>query len=667
MSPVPSDPRARLRLVVGRPRWAVVSLAGIVVGSALLFTWNIGYSGLSTYYAASAASMSTSWHDLVVGALNRSATITLDKLSGFLVPQALMIRLFGVHAWALSLPQAVEGVVTVVAAYALGVRWRGPAVGVAAALATALTPMLAAMFGRPMEDGMLTMAVALAMVAAQRAMLTGRVLWLLPAAAWVAVAFQAKMLQAWFVVPAVLLMYAVGASGPVRRRVAAVLVAGVVTALLSISWISVIQLIPDRPYADGTTNGNFFSMVFGYNGIDRLVPGAIPGSVPQLGVGGGQTGAPAAPHAALPDAQHSPIKMLLPEIATQIGWLYPLALAGALWELITVVPFLRSRLPAVVASATPRDRVDRGMVVGLLLWVGVTALLLAPAHVPHATYFAMIGVPIALLAIVGGGAALRLLRDDVRGWRWAAPALVAVAAAWDALTILAGPPSLAPVGVVVLAAGAVALVLLVLRLRGGGARTLRAAAIATVLTAGIAPVVWTSSVLLPGGGGSASDAYAGPRIPRPVAGPATAVLRTASRPAGLRPPFAIPADPELTPAQRGLAAYVVAHTGAGRPLFATDTLAIAVSYLLESPYDAVPMGGFSRQAPTPTLTQLQGDLRDGTIRYVLLADDTAAPPPPNPAVEADRAWVRSSCTAVLHGRYRDGSPEQQTLYDCAVR
>ncbi|MFW8745299.1 glycosyltransferase family 39 protein, partial [Mesorhizobium japonicum] len=140
MTTVPTDPRARLRLVVGRPRWAIVSLVAIVIAAALLYTWNIGYSGLSTYYAASAASMSESWHNLVVGALNRSATISLDKLSGFLVPQAFMIRLFGVHAWALSLPQAVEGVVTVVAAYALGTRWRGPAVGVAAALATAATP-----------------------------------------------------------------------------------------------------------------------------------------------------------------------------------------------------------------------------------------------------------------------------------------------------------------------------------------------------------------------------------------------------------------------------------------------------------------------------------------------------------------------------------------------
>ncbi|MFW8746118.1 hypothetical protein, partial [Mesorhizobium japonicum] len=76
------------------------------------------------------------------------------------------------------------------------------------------------------------------------------------------------------------------------------------------------------------------------------------------------------------------------------------------------------------------------MLVGLLLWVGVTGLLLAPAHVPHATYFAMIGVPIALLAVVGGGAALRLLRDDVPGWRWAAPALVVATAGWDIVTIL---------------------------------------------------------------------------------------------------------------------------------------------------------------------------------------------------------------------------------------
>ncbi|MFW8745549.1 hypothetical protein, partial [Mesorhizobium japonicum] len=217
------------------------------------------------------------------------------------------------------------------------------------------------------------------------AALTGRAAWLLLAAAWVAVGFQAKMLQAWFIVPAVLVLYVVGAHGPLMRRLLAALGAGVASAVLSLSWIVTISLLPRHPYADGTTSGSLFAMVFGYNGANRLVPGAIPDAVTPLSVG-------VQLQTRFADAEHSPLKLVLPALTTQIGWLYPLALAATILLVVALVPRTRPRLPQAIRALVPDDAVERGMTAGLVLWIGVTALVLTPASVPHASYFGPIAV-----------------------------------------------------------------------------------------------------------------------------------------------------------------------------------------------------------------------------------------------------------------------------------
>ena len=63
----------------------------------------------------------------------RPGTITLDKLPGAFWVQALAVRAFGVHTWVIVLPQAVEGVLTVLVLYRAVRRLAGPAAGLIAA------------------------------------------------------------------------------------------------------------------------------------------------------------------------------------------------------------------------------------------------------------------------------------------------------------------------------------------------------------------------------------------------------------------------------------------------------------------------------------------------------------------------------------------------------
>ncbi|HEU0205376.1 MAG TPA: glycosyltransferase family 39 protein [Pseudolysinimonas sp.] len=615
------------------------ALAGILIVACALYAWRLGASGFSTYYASSAKSMADNWRAFAFGSLDPASTWTLDKLSGFLVPQAIAVRLFGFHAWALDLPQVIEGLVTIVTSYVIGARWRGAPFGIGVAAIMATTPLLAAMFGHPTEDAMLTMAMALAFAAWQRAILSGHVAWMLLAAFWVAVGFQAKMLQAWLIVPALLIGFVAGSGGTRSGRLGKAVLAGFAAAVLSLAWTGAIQSVPTsaRPYVDGTTNNNAFSMVFAYNGTDRIVPGLIPGGVPQLPshlVPGRGTATAATGHLLL--------KMVVPGFATQIGWLYPAAALGCV--LLILMAAGRRR----VGTRGPPG--SDATILTLLLWLGVSAGVLSVAFVPHATYFGIVALPLALLAAVGIAESVARYRTRARSWLL--PALVAAQALWAASIAILGSASTAWLSAPILVAGVAGVLSLIVAARGGtsaslGARKHAAVALA-VLAIVLAPMIWSSFVFGPGGAGSAGDAYAGPRD------------EATRRPAAASS-FAAAAD---AAAERRLLDYVAAH-GAGSVRFATDTLAIAVAVNLDTGEEVIPLGGFSRQAPWFTPTALATAVASGEIRFVLLSRPSASDPP-NPVLDETRSWTRSRCAPVLQGSFRARSRDVQTLYDCAA-
>ena len=91
------------------PGWAYGVLGVLVVTSAVLTVWRTG-SSLELYYAAAVRSMTSSWHNLAFAAFDPRGTISLDKLPGAFWPQALSVRLLGLHPSSLAAPQVVEGV-----------------------------------------------------------------------------------------------------------------------------------------------------------------------------------------------------------------------------------------------------------------------------------------------------------------------------------------------------------------------------------------------------------------------------------------------------------------------------------------------------------------------------------------------------------------------------
>ena len=256
-----------------QPRWARPALLVVAALAALSYAWGMNSATLETFYGAAVRSMAQNWHNFFFGAFDPWGTVTVDKLPGAFWVQALSVRLFGFHVWSVVLPQAVEGTLTVLVLYRAVRRVGGAGAGLTAAAVLAATPVTILLNRGNISDSLLILLLVLAADATTAAFTTGRLSVLLVAGVWVGLAFQAKMLQAWLVLPALFLAYLLAAPSPVlARRLGHVALAALVALGVSLSWMLVVSAVPahDRPYVDGSCNNSVFSQVFLYNGTDRL-------------------------------------------------------------------------------------------------------------------------------------------------------------------------------------------------------------------------------------------------------------------------------------------------------------------------------------------------------------------------------------------------------------
>src|SRR3954454_9341208 len=292
--------RGRLRsLVRGRPAdpaWARPALFGVVALAAVLCLWDLTISGYAnSYYAAAVRSASESWKAMFFGSLDPGSFITVDKPPLSLWLMGLSARAFGFSSFSLLLPQALETLAAVGLLYATVRRVFGPAAGLLAGFALAISPVTVAMARVDMPDALLVLLMVASAWFAVRAVETGRTKFLLWCGAAVGLAFMPKMRQGWMVVPALAGAYLL--AGPPRLfvRIRQLVLAGVAMVAVSAAWPLAVSLWPadSRPYIGGSRNGSVWDLIFGYNGFGRLT-GAEGGGSGAGGFGGGPTlrGAP---------------------------------------------------------------------------------------------------------------------------------------------------------------------------------------------------------------------------------------------------------------------------------------------------------------------------------------------------------------------------------------
>jgi 4-amino-4-deoxy-L-arabinose transferase-like glycosyltransferase len=570
-----------------RRRVALVAIAAI---AGLLYAWGLARDPLEPYYAAAVRSMSMSWHNLIFGAFDPAGTVTLDKLPGAFWVQALAVRVFGFHSWAIVLPQAVEGVLTVLVLYRAVARLAGPTAGLVAALVLAISPATVALNRGNISDSLMILLLVLAADAVSAAIVSGTQRRLILAAVWVGLAFQAKMIEAWMVLPALGLAYLAGGPATARKRARQLVVAGVVAAVVSLSWMTVVSLVPgaQRPYVDGSHNDSLYAQVFVYNGFGRFgdqTPLQLLAGQ-SLGIGS-VLSAPAA----------APNRLLHADLGRDTGWLLPAALAIAVVGL-----FARRRRPRVDPLRSC-----------LLLWGGWLVTLAAVFSLTttiNAYYTAALSPAVA--ALLGAGVA-GVWSEGRAGTkrRIGVAVIVAASVAYaDWLTPGAGtgvPGWLVPATV---AAGLVAVAITLWSVTARRDRLLAGALATGLLAVSLAPAVASAELVTHHQG----------------------AFDTPFEPAGQRD--ALAALFVATPKRVALTIPVLQSVQRGAPyLLATQTAALASVFIYDSGLEALPIGGFTGTIPSPTLGQLQADIRAGRFHLVLAGNSQ------DPRVR----WIAAHC------------------------
>ena len=406
----------------GNPVWVRPAFWTLIAGTALLYLWGLGASGwANSFYSAAAQAGSESWKALFFGSSDAANAITVDKPPVSIWAMALSVRMFGLNAWSILVPQALMGVASVGVLYATVRRWFSPAAALLSGAVLALTPVAVLMFRFNNPDAMLVLLLTVAAYATVRALERAGTWWLVLAGSAVGFAFLTKMLQALLVVPALALVYLVAAPTPLRRRIWQLLLAGGALVASAGWWVAIVELVPAsaRPYIGGSQNNSVLELIFGYNGFGRLTGNEV-GSVGGGGRGQGGGGM---------WGETSWHRLFDAEWGGQVAWLLPAALG------LMVAGFWLTRR----APRTDRTRA------ALLLWGGwlvVTALVFSYGQGIIHPYYAVALAP-AIGALVGIGATmLWQRRDDIRARAALAAAVVGTAVL--ASTLLGRSPAWHP-------------------------------------------------------------------------------------------------------------------------------------------------------------------------------------------------------------------------------
>jgi 4-amino-4-deoxy-L-arabinose transferase-like glycosyltransferase len=582
----------------GQPRWARPTLLLVSALAALGYAWGAGHATLEPFYGAAARSMSQSWHDFLFGAFDPLGTISVDKLPGALWIQALSLRIFGFHIWAVVLPQIVEGVLSILVLYRAVQRLAGPIAAISAAIVLAGTPVTMELNRGNVSDSLLVLLTVLAADAASAAVLDGRMRRLLLAAFWLGLAFQAKMLQAWFVAPALALPYLMFGPGVRSARIKQLGLAGLLMVVVSISWMSAVSLVPasERPYVDGSRNDSLFSQVFVYNGYARLGRSEALATFGNPVFFNELSRSHDVLNASTESIRPSWHRILSGPLGRDVGWLLPAAALGAVllvWD--------RRR-------AGPRDP----RVLCLLMWLGWLLILgvsFSTGVYLNSYYLAALSPAIA--AICGLGADLYWRRRTERNANVALAVAITITAGYG-MAVLSGashvPGWIVPICLASGAVGIAGLALTALHRSRRVAGRLGVAALASLLAFSAAA---SASVV-----SREQDPFSTPYGQHATVHPGKSLLSTEAE------------DVHFMNLLRAIYKTQIA--------LSTYTSAFAAEYVLYSGMEALPIGGYSGLAPSPSVGSIAHMVAAGRVRLFQI--------PVEPKIDDPRlTWIETHC------------------------
>ncbi|MEI6044125.1 MAG: glycosyltransferase family 39 protein [Chloroflexota bacterium] len=377
-----------------------------LLGLILLLAGGLNFFSLAqngygnTYYAAAVKSMLLSWSNFFFVSFDLAGFVNVDKPPVGLWFQTLSTRIFGYSGFSLILPQALAGVISVALLFFLVRKAGGTTAGLIAAALLAVSPINLMVNRSNILESQVVLTLLLATWALLRALERQSFGWILCSGLLLGIGFNIKGLEAWLIVPVLLLTYLSGLplAWWVRFRHLALML--LLMLALSLTWVLTVDLFPasQRPYVDSTLTNSELDLMFNYNGLQRLLGEPSYGGTPQV-----------VKHY---KGELGPVRLFQPQLGGQVSWFLPLALVG-LVTLVWKSGWLEWRQSWKRRSLLPSQYM-------LLLWGGWVLTVggfFSVAHRFNEYYLAVLAPAICAMA---GWGAVALWQDSTRkggrGW-----------------------------------------------------------------------------------------------------------------------------------------------------------------------------------------------------------------------------------------------------------
>lgn len=411
-------------------------LVSILIMALLLRLWRLGVYGYGNeYYAAAVKSMLQSWQNFFFIAAEPGGSVMVDKPPLGLWLQAISAWIFGVNGFSLALPSVLAGTLSVYILYLIVKAIFNHHAALSAAFFLAVLPGVVWVDRTNLLDSLVMCTNLIALWLLLNAILQKKWGLLVASFAVIGLGFNIKMMQAFLILPAMAIVYFFGMRKIWWQRILHLALATIVMLVISFSWVLIVDLTPveNRPYVSSTNTNQMMELVFGHNGLNRLIsfreqiqiglkdvpngqsPKPPVGTQPRPGQG--QQGN--APQNMPQQAGHGNdeigtaglFRLFQLPLAHQVSWLLGCAILS-----IGLVGFiLKWQLPL-----QPQNQ----LYLLLGIWLVTEIIFFSVADFFHAYYLLMLGAPVAGLCGLGIWGIIQLWDDE--SWKGFAASLVLI-------------------------------------------------------------------------------------------------------------------------------------------------------------------------------------------------------------------------------------------------
>jgi 4-amino-4-deoxy-L-arabinose transferase-like glycosyltransferase len=653
-------------------------LIGILLIALVLYgygTWKTGSA--NDFYTSAITSMTQSFKNFWYASFDPAGYITVDKPPVALWFMAISAKMLGVSNFSVVLPSVLFGVGSVYLMYRLVKPTFGVHAGRIAALVMTITPIVVADSRTNNMDATLIYFLLLAIWMLQKAIHKNqhRFIWLVGSFALIGFAFNIKMLQAFMILPGMLLFYWLASRDNWKFKIGKLAVATVALIGFTLAWPLSVDMTAanQRPYEGGSQHNSVLELAFGYNGTQRLLGqttgtgGAFknnsgsngkkissnpmngrrfnpknlptnmsknhqhgnfkPGKMGRHGGGMGGAGG------AFNIGTAGPLRLFQSALGPQISWFLPFAIFGIL------AAFWRYADPT---KKWYQLTLQQKHVVLWSGWLVPVYGFFSVASFFHPYYTIMLAPAIAALSGIGLVAMLQLFKNAANK---IAAAILPIAIITTA-TLQAWYVSSYYTGFSILILGS-AVIFTSAFLLTKHKKIGRLMLILGLLTITIAPSFW-----------SATPTIAQESAAIPTSGPD--LLSSQGNNSGGIGNGTV---------NSGLLKYLQQHQGNAKYLFATADSGTAAPYIIKTKTAVMAMGGFNGTDPAMTLTKFKQLVKSGQVKYYLDAGKSGS------TNQTIVKWIQKHArkvaasaygnnhTASNRHRLMNGPNNNNTLYD----